>query len=41
MIVRGICCLIPGVKRTYREYFSYKYSRKVSGTFKSIYIRNT
>ncbi len=40
MIVRGICCLIPGVKGE-TENIHNQYCRKISGTFQNLHFRNT
>ena len=37
LIVRGICCLIPGVK-VYRKHPGHQYCRTFSGTFQNLYI---
>mgnify|MGYP000688879695 CR=1 FL=1 len=40
MVVRGICCLIPGVKRSDRKHPHYQYCRRFSGDSR-IYIFGT
>ena len=40
MVIRGICCLIPGGQRKNREYSGKKYCWQISGTFSYLYFWN-
>ena len=40
LIVRGICCILPGVKENTEKSAGYEHCRKVSGTSESVCVRN-
>ena len=41
LIVRGICCILPGVNRKYGKSAGYEHCRKVSGTSESVSVFGT
>ena len=39
MIIRGICCLIPGVEGKTEKHPYHQHCRKIPGTFQNLYLR--
>ena len=38
MIIRGICCLIPGVEGKTENIRNHQHCRKIPGTFQNLYL---